>query len=146
LGEEKLAGCDPETKIEQMLRKIADMQERSGNEGQMPPLLKCLKENLEDLLVCLQERCVPSTGTEGSGRMNSPFEDCRFLQDVHDATVLKNSEVEILQMTKAVEAVPTAIVLTDLNGNIEYVNASLLKNSGFRDVSEAKGRSVFVES
>ena len=44
---------------------------------------------------------------------------------------------------KSDSAVPTAIVLTDLNGNIEYVNASLLKNSGFRDISEVKGRSVF---
>jgi len=100
LGEEKLASSDPETKIEQMLRKIADMQESGGNAGQMPVLLKGLKDNLEDLLACLP-------------------------------------------MTKAVEAVPTAVVLTDIFGNIEYVNASLLKISGFRDISEAKGRSVF---
>ncbi|MFZ3148864.1 MAG: ATP-binding protein [Methanothrix sp.] len=53
-------------------------------------------------------------------------------------------ETKIEQMmTKVIEAVPTAIVLTDLNGNIEYVNASLLKKSGFRDISEIKGRSVF---
>jgi PAS domain S-box-containing protein len=97
LGEEKLAGCDPEKNIEQMLRKIADMQERSGNEGQMQVSLLGLKEDLE----------------------------------------------EILKITKAAESVPTAIVLTDLNGNIEYVNASLLENSGFRNISEAKGRSVF---
>jgi len=100
LGEEMLTSSDPETKIEQMLRKIADMQVSSGNAGQMPVLLQSLKENLEDLLACLP-------------------------------------------MTKAVEAVPTAIVLTDLFGNIEYVNPSLLKISGFRDISEAKGRSVF---
>ena len=100
MGEEKLASSDPETKIEQMLRKIADMQVSGGNAGQMPVLLQGLKENLEDLLGCLP-------------------------------------------MTKAVEAVPTAIVLTDLFGNIEYVNPSLLKISGFRDISEAKGRSVF---
>ncbi len=100
MGEEKLASSDPETKIEQMLRKIADMLEKGGNAGQMSVLLKGLKEDLEDLLASLP-------------------------------------------MTKAVEAVPTAIVLTDLFGNIEYVNASLLKNSGFRDISEAKGRSVF---
>ncbi|MHB8117717.1 MAG: GAF domain-containing protein [Methanothrix sp.] len=143
MGEEKLASSDSETKIEQMLRKIADMQESGGNAGQMPELLKGLKENLEDLLACLPERCVPSAGTESPGRMNYPFEDGLFLQDVRDATVQKNSEIEILKMTRAVEAVPTAIVLTDLDGNIEYVNASLLKNSGFRDISEAKGRSVF---
>jgi PAS domain S-box-containing protein len=62
---------------------------------------------------------------------------------VQDAAVQKNAEIEILKMTKAVETAPTAIVLTDLEGNIEYVNASLLNNSGFRNISEAKGRSVF---
>ena len=62
---------------------------------------------------------------------------------VRDATVQKEAEMEILKMKKAVETAPTAIVLTDLEGNIEYVNASLLKNSGFRDVSEAKGLSIF---
>ena len=62
---------------------------------------------------------------------------------VRDATVQKEAEMEILKMKKAVETAPTAIVLTDLEGSIEYVNASLLKNSGFRDVSEAKGLSIF---
>ena len=62
---------------------------------------------------------------------------------VRDATFQKEAEIEILKMTRAVETAPTAIVLTDLEGNIEYVNASLLKNSGFRDVSEVKGLSIF---
>ncbi len=68
MGEEKLASSDPETKIEQMLRKIADMQESGGNAGQMPVLLKGLKDSLEDLLACLpmtkaaklQEEVIPA--------------------------------------------------------------------------------------
>jgi len=125
LGEEKLASTDPETKIGQMLRKITDMQESGGNAGQMLASLLGLKDDLEDLLICLRRRSVPSDGIVG------------------DVPVQKTSAIDVLKMTKAVEAVPTAIVLTDLNGNIEYVNASLLKNSGFSDISEAKGRSVF---
>jgi len=62
---------------------------------------------------------------------------------VRDATFQKEAEIEILKMTSAVETAPTAIVLTDLEGNIEYANASLLKNSGFRDLSEVKGLSIF---
>ncbi|MBN1235308.1 MAG: GAF domain-containing protein [Methanotrichaceae archaeon] len=62
---------------------------------------------------------------------------------VRDATVQKDAEIEILKMTKAVETSPTAIVLTDLEGRIEYVNPSLLKDSGFQDVSQAKGRFIF---
>ena len=121
MGEEKLASSDSETKIEQMLRIIVEMQESCGNAGQMPALLKGLKADLEDLWVCLGR--LPSEGIVSPGRMNYPL--------------------EILKMTRAIETAPTAIVLTDLDGNIEYVNASLLNYSGFRDVSEAKGRSVF---
>ena len=50
---------------------------------------------------------------------------------VRDVTEQKIAEIEIRKMTKAVETAPTAIVLTDLDGKIEYVNRSLLENSGF---------------
>lgn len=62
---------------------------------------------------------------------------------LRDATLQRQAMTEILKMTCAVETAPTAIVLTDLEGRIEYVNSSLLKNSGFDDVSEVKGLSVF---
>ena len=122
--EEMLAGCDPEIKIEQMLRKIAEMQESGSNDGQMPASLLGLKEDLEDLLSCLPQRRV------------SLQEECALANE-------KNSDNEIQKMTRAIEALPSDIVLTDLNGNIEYVNASLLKNSSFGDISEVKGLSVF---
>ncbi len=124
MGEEKLAVCNPEIKIEQMLQKIADIQECGSNEGQMQVSLSDLKEKLEDLLSSLPQRRIS-------------------FQVERDAAIQKNSENEILKMTRTLEALPTAIVLTDLKGNIEYVNASLLKNSNFSDVSEVKGRSVF---
>jgi PAS domain S-box-containing protein len=143
LDEEWLASSDPETKIEQMLRKIAEMQKSLGCAGQMQASLNGLKENLEELFACLPERCISSDGIVGLGRMNYPSDDRQFLQDVRDAAVSKNSEIEIQMMTKAIAAVPTSIVITDLLGNIKYVNASLLKKSGFRDISEVIGRSVF---
>jgi PAS domain S-box-containing protein len=62
---------------------------------------------------------------------------------LRDATLQRQAMIEVLKMTRAVETAPTAIVLTDLEGRIEYVNSSLLKNSGFNDVSEVKGLSVF---
>ncbi|MDD2835336.1 MAG: GAF domain-containing protein [Methanothrix sp.] len=124
MGEEKLTGCDPEIKIEQMVRKITEMQESGSNNRQMTASLLSLKEDLEDLLSCFSQRCV------------SLQKDCAPANG-------KNSDNEIQKMTRAIEALPSDIVLTDLNGNIEYVNASLLKNSGFSDVSELKGLSVF---
>ncbi len=124
MGEEKLAGFDPETKIEQMLREIAKVQESGGNDEQMRVSLLNLKEGLEDLLSCLPQRCTS-------------------LQEECAPPIGKNSENEIQKMTRTVEALPSDIVLTDLDGNIEYVNASLLKNSGFSDISDVKGLSVF---
>ncbi|MDD4446962.1 MAG: ATP-binding protein, partial [Methanothrix sp.] len=124
MGEEKLAGCDPEIKIEQMLRMIAEMQESGSNHGQMTVPLLGLKEGLEDLLSSFPQRCV------------SLPKECA-------PAIGKNSDNEISKITRAIEALPSDIVLTDINGNIEYVNASLLKNSGFSDISELKGLSVF---
>ncbi len=62
---------------------------------------------------------------------------------VRDITELKVAEIEIRKMTRAVDTAPTAIVLTDLDGRIEYVNRSLLENSGSSDTSPIRGRSVF---
>ena len=62
---------------------------------------------------------------------------------VRDLTDQKAAEIEIRKMTRVVETSPTAIMLTDLEGNIEYVNPSLLKKSGFSDASQMKGRTVF---
>jgi PAS domain S-box-containing protein len=42
----------------------------------------------------------------------------------------KKAEEEVRKLTKAVETTPTAIVLTDLNGIIEYVNPSIQKLAG----------------
>jgi PAS domain S-box-containing protein len=120
LGEEWASSSDPQAKIKQMLWHIKDLLEGDCNAVSMPALLEGLKDDLEELLVCLPERRLP--------------EEARSRTD---------SEIEILKMTKAVETAPTAIVLTDLQGSIEYVNPSLLKNSGLCDASEAKGRSIF---
>jgi PAS domain S-box-containing protein len=62
---------------------------------------------------------------------------------MRDLTDQKAAEIEIRKMTRVVETSPTAIMLTDLEGNIEYVNPSLLKKSGFSDASQMKGRTVF---
>lgn len=97
-----------------MLRLIDDMQASGCDEESLPEFFEGLKERLHDLSNCLTEH-----------------------------STSKNSTMEILKMTKAVETAPTAIVLTDLDGRIEYVNPSLLENSGFKDISEVSGCSVF---
>jgi PAS domain S-box-containing protein len=62
---------------------------------------------------------------------------------VRDITERKVWDIEIGRMTRAVEMAPTAIVLTDLDGMIEYVNPGFLQMGGFLEASEVLGRSVF---
>ena len=62
---------------------------------------------------------------------------------VRDLTDQKVAEIEMRKMTRVVETSPTAIMLTDLEGKIEYVNPSLLKKCGFSDLSQMTGRTVF---
>jgi len=49
----------------------------------------------------------------------------------------------VRKMSWMVETAPSSIVLSDQQGRIEYVNSSLLKNSGFNDASEVVGLSIF---
>lgn len=40
----------------------------------------------------------------------------------HDVTIRKQNELRLLQLTRAVEQSPTSVIITDLEGNITYVN------------------------
>ena len=48
-----------------------------------------------------------------------------------DITERKHSEVEIRKLYTAVEQSPVSIVITDINGNIEYVNPKFTEISGY---------------
>ncbi len=119
-----LAGGESQKKIELMMEKIAKMQERGPIDKQMAESLLGFQKDLDDLLHCLPARCQQS-------------------YEKNDSAIRISSDNEIQKITRAIEALPSDIVLTDLKGKIEYANASLLRNSGFGDISELKGLSVF---
>jgi PAS domain S-box-containing protein len=50
---------------------------------------------------------------------------------VHDITDKKNAFKEVLKLSKAVEQSPVSIVITDLNGNIEYSNPQNCEVTGY---------------
>lgn len=49
-----------------------------------------------------------------------------------DITDAKNREVELRKLSQAVEQSPVSVVITDINGDIEYVNPQHEKTSGYR--------------
>ena len=49
----------------------------------------------------------------------------------HDISVRRNAEYELRKLSRAVEQSPTAIVITDPEGTIEYVNPKLCETTGY---------------
>ena len=51
---------------------------------------------------------------------------------IRDITARKMAEQQLRQLSRAVEASPTSIVITDINGNIQYVNPKFTQVTGYR--------------
>lgn len=58
---------------------------------------------------------------------------------LRDITELKQKELRLLQLHKAVEQSPISVVITDMKGNIEYVNPFFTKLTGY-DLNELLGK------
>ena len=49
----------------------------------------------------------------------------------HDITDRKAADVQIRKLSLAVEQSPNSVVITDLDGNIEYINEAFVRTSGY---------------
>ncbi|MFO7526890.1 MAG: PAS domain S-box protein [Ignavibacteriaceae bacterium] len=58
---------------------------------------------------------------------------------IRDITEQKQMVDDLLKLSSAVEQSPASIIITDLKGNIEYVNPKVLKSSGYQ-FSELRGK------
>lgn len=56
-----------------------------------------------------------------------------------DITEQKNAEEKILKLSKGIEQSPASILITDMDGNIEYVNPKFCESSGYSE-QEAIGQ------
>ncbi|MDP3266690.1 MAG: EAL domain-containing protein [Sulfuricurvum sp.] len=66
-------------------------------------------------------------------------ENPRFIVLSRDITQRKKSEDQLLILSQAVEQSPNAIVITDLDANIEYANAAFVKTTGY-ELDEVIGK------
>jgi sigma-B regulation protein RsbU (phosphoserine phosphatase) len=54
-----------------------------------------------------------------------------FVAIIHDLTARKRTEEQLLTLSRAVEQSPIAVLITDLNGMIEFVNPSFSQLTGY---------------
>ena len=86
---------------------------------------------------------------DGSWRwLESTFSNLLNIQNVNsllinfqDITEKINSEEQIIKLSSAVEQSSVSVIITDINGNIEYVNPSFTKITGY-SFSEVKGKNT----
>jgi diguanylate cyclase (GGDEF)-like protein/PAS domain S-box-containing protein len=64
---------------------------------------------------------------------------------IQDITDRKNKEIRLLQLTQGVDQSPTSIVITNLKGEIEYVNPNFTLLTGFTP-AEALGQNANIVS
>ncbi len=62
-----------------------------------------------------------------------PFGADKVLIIVRDITRLKSAEVRAEILSTAVEQSPVAVIITDIDGNIQYVNPAFTKMTGFAE-------------
>jgi len=90
------------------------------------------KELQEGKTVLSERKLIRKDGTlvpvEISARQ---LPDGRLQGIVRDITERKRAEDQLLQLSRAVEHSPASIVITDINGRIEYVNPKFTEVTGF---------------
>lgn len=60
-----------------------------------------------------------------------PMTETKVLRFVREITQRKKNESEIKKLTLAIEQSPVAIIITDLNGNLDYMSPAFLKMTGY---------------
>ncbi|RTL51353.1 MAG: PAS domain S-box protein [Rhodocyclaceae bacterium] len=70
--------------------------------------------------------------SKGSAQYDSEGKPIRLSGIALDITERKRTEEQLRQLAQAVDQSPENVVITDLDGKVEYVNESFLLNTGYR--------------
>lgn len=100
-------------------------------EGRAPFEAEFRIRRKDDRVMCLRAK-----GQVYRGEHNAPF---RMLGVCENITAEREAGEKIRQLSQVVEQSPTMVIITDLNGQIEYVNASFSEITGYSG-EEAIGR------
>ncbi|PYD20477.1 GGDEF domain-containing protein, partial [Pseudomonas syringae pv. pisi] len=65
---------------------------------------------------------------------------------VRDITLQKRSEATIRKLTRALEQSPVLVIITDKTGTIEYVNAKVIEQTGYRKEELVGGNTRILRS
>jgi len=81
---------------------------------------------------------------EFQGRMYNYNDKKVRVTAVRDITKRKKADEQIRKFSQVVETTSQSVVITDLEGNIIFVNEALLKTAGFDNESEIIGKSMYA--
>lgn len=94
-----------------------------------------LKENLNEIAPMIEEKLIAVDGNIIDAEVTSTSfttDGERVIISVfRDITNRKKRENDIITLSRAVEQSPSSIVITDIKGNIEYVNPKFLEITGY---------------
>ena len=98
------------------------------------------KELQEGKTIMSEREMVRKDGTLISVEISArQLPDGRFQEIVRDITERKQAEDRLRQLSQAVEHSPASIVITDINGSIEYVNPKFTAVTGYT-LDEVRGK------
>jgi two-component system, cell cycle sensor histidine kinase and response regulator CckA len=137
----EIFGYRPEQLIEKMT--LLELVARDDQVPVITQFLGPLKEGEQNLHFFLRGRRSDNTfiDLEVNGAKTEQHGRAALIGTILDITERKRAEAELGKLSQAVEQSPVSVLITDLTGNIEYVNPKFVEVTGFSR-EEALGRNV----